>query len=352
MGRRVPFFLDDAEGSFLPFSVMTTGLWVAVSGIPPSGLIHAIPPACRRRVEVLATPTLEDAGDEVLLHGPEWSVDGATSFVPSIAALASAPLGVRLELSVRTGGVWSPFAAGVSLGGASFTPLAPVDGFDVEVDVFRTRGPVEAARLRLRLRAEEAPALLAERWMLTLSAADDAPARSAPGPAGPALRLEVPPRSQMDADRAIASRVCSPTCVAMVLDYWRRSSAPASLAAEMFHPGVDLYGVWPAAILAAGRRGLAGYLLRFPDWSAATWCLERGLPITASVRYATGELTGAAVAETPGHLIVLTGWTGEEVLVNDPAASGAPSVPRRYRLDELARVWLERTGIGYVIFPV
>jgi Peptidase_C39 like family len=331
---------------------MTTGLWVGASGIPPSELIHAIPPACRRRVEALETPTLEDAVDDVLLPGPEWVVSGATAFVPSLAAVVSTPIGVRLELSVRTGSGWSPYAAGVSLGGAAFAPLPPVDGLDVDVDVFRTRGPVEAARLRLRLRRDEASALLAARWMLALSAADGAPARSASGPARPALRLEVPPRSQMDAEPAIASRVCSPTCVAMVLDYWRRSPTLASLAAEMFHPGVDLYGVWPAAILAAGRRGLAGYLLRFPDWSSATWCLERGLPIIASVRYAAGELTGAAVAETPGHLIVLTGWAGDEALVNDPAASGVPSVPRRYRLDELARVWLERTGIGYVIFPV
>jgi Peptidase_C39 like family len=331
---------------------MTAGLWVATSGIPPSELSHAIPPACRRRVEVLEPSIVEDAGGEVLLPGPEWAVNGATSFVPSLAAVVSTPIGVRLELSVRTGDGWSPFAAGVSLGGGAFAPLPPVDGLDVDVDVFRAREPVEAARLRLRLRADEAPTLLGQRWMLALSAADGAPARSTPGPAAPALRLEVPPRSQLDADRAIANRICSPTCVAMVLDYWRRSPTLASLAAEMFHPGVDLYGVWPAAILAAGRRGLVGYLLRFPDWSAAVWCLERGLPIIASVRYAAGELTGAAVAETPGHLLVLTGWTGDDVLVNDPAASGASSVPRRYRLDELARVWLERTGVGYVIFPL
>jgi hypothetical protein len=332
---------------------MTTGLWVTASALPPAVLTDAIPPACRRRVDASAPPTVRPDGAEVLVQGPEWPVDGATYFVPSFAALTARSFSVRFELSVRLGGAWSPFAAGVGLGAPAFAPPSPIDGLDVDIDVFRTSTPAEAARLRLRLRADEAPALLEARWMLGLSASDGASSPSPPPPAtGSALRLEVPPRSQMDADRAIAGRICSPTCVAMVLDYWRRPPALPTLAAEMFHAGVDLYGVWPAAIVAAGRRGLAGYLLRFPDWAAATWCLERGLPIVASVRYAAGELTGAAVAATPGHLVVLTGWAGEDVLVNDPGAPSTASVARRYRLDEFARAWLGRASLGYVIFPV
>jgi hypothetical protein len=118
----------------------------------------------------------------------------------------------------------------------------------------------------------------------------------------------------------------------------------------VFHPALDLYGVWPAAVRAAAARGVAGYLLRFPDWTAARWCLARGIPIVASVRYAAGELTGAAVAATPGHLLVLTGWEAGDVLVNDPAAPTADAVPRRYRADELGRAWLARGGVGYVLF--
>ena len=90
--------------------------------------------------------------------------------------------------------------------------------------------------------------------------------------------------------------------------------------------------------------------MRFPDWLAAKWCLERGLPIIASVRYAAGELTDAAIRETAGHLVVITGCRGRDVFVNDPAAPTAAAVPRRYRRDEFTRVWLERSGVGYVLF--
>ena len=61
-------------------------------------------------------------------------------------------------------------------------------------------------------------------------------------------------------------------------------------------------------------------------------------------------MTGAAVAETSGHLLVLTGYEGDHVFVNDPAALRAAEVGRRYRLDELRRVWLARAGVGYVLF--
>jgi len=325
---------------------MTTGLWAAVSGLPPAAVVAAVPPACRRALDP-ATAWIED--DAVILEGPAWPADGATHFVPAFSALTDAPFSVRFELSARAHGAWSPWVASVGLGSAPFTPLADAPPLGVDVDVFRASAPIEAVRLRARVLAPSPAAIVGAPWLLTLSAADSA--HPAPPAAADVARLAVPALSQMETDAAIARRICSPACVAMVLDFWRRPVPLAALAAEMFHPGTDLYGVWPAAVLAAGRRGIAGYLLRFPDWAAAAWCLEQGLPVIASIRYAAGELTNAAIPETSGHLIVLTGIDGASALVNDPAAPTSATVPRRYTIPELSHIWLTRTGVGYVLFP-
>ena len=49
-------------------------------------------------------------------------------------------------------------------------------------------------------------------------------------------------------------------------------------------------------------------------------------------------------------VVSLTGYEDGLVLVNDPAAPTADTVPRRYRRGELSRAWLARGGIGYVLF--
>jgi len=146
-------------------------------------------------------------------------------------------------------------------------------------------------------------------------------------------------------------RICSPTSVGMALAFHGCEVPTMVLAEQIFHRATDRYGVWPAAVRVAAAHGVPGYLLRFPDWDAVAWCLARGLPIVASIRYAAGELKNAAIPDTTGHLIVITGLEGDDVLVNDPAAPTVAGVSRRYVRAELTRAWLERSGVGYVFLP-
>lgn len=291
-------------------------------------------------------------GAEAVVDVPEWRPRRpARHLVPAFSALAPASFGFRFEVSAQAGRTWSPWVGGAAIGEARFGPIAQrADGLVADIDEFRASGPVDAVRLRLRVSAADPRALFAAPWLVSCSAWDGEAATTDRGPGGGRARLAVPAVSQMETDEPIRRRICSPASVAMVLAYYGAPVDVAALAREIFHPGLDRYGVWPAAIVAAARHGLAGYLLRFPDWASAAWCLEHGMPVIASVRYGAGELPGAAISETTGHLLVLTGWEGDGVLVNDPAAATVGEVARRYPLDALCRVWLGRAGVGYVLF--
>jgi len=344
---------------------VTTDLVVVTHGIDPAIVRAAIPPSCVTGVSHGHTIVV-DRYEAVIEMPPYFPRSRARSFVPSLALLDAASVAFRFELSVRAASVWSPWTESVTIGsprlGADWAratmAASQSEAFRCDVDVFSTPTSVDAVRARVRVRVPDVERVLSSPLMFALSVHDlerasrvrvegsdeGADDRQA------SVEISVPPLSQMEASDALARRICSPACVAMILQQRGRGVDLESLAAEMLQPDVALYGVWPAAIAAAARRGIAGYVLRFPDWAAARWCLDAGLPIVASVRYAKGKLTGAAIEETPGHLIVLRGYAGDEVLVNDPAAPTRSEVSRRYARTELERVWLDRAGIGYVFF--
>ena len=345
---------------------MTTDLFAIMGALDPVVVERAIPPACRGAIQGGGRGRVD--GPDAVIESPVWIPRRpARHFVPSLSVPSDTAISFRTELSIQSAGRWSPWVASASIGPASFPPVADRDespgsrqnaapvsnpnrGLLCDVDVFTADVPATAVRARARVR--DATSIMSGAWLFTLSASDLEPGSTERSDAGGSTAMAVPVLSQMDASAAVARRICSPACVAMVLRYWGHVAGAESLAAEMFHPSLDLYGVWPAAIAAAARRRLGGYLLRFPDWNASRWCLDAGLPIIASIRYAAGELTGAAIAETSGHLVVVTGYDGDAVLVNDPAASPASRVARRYARDEFEHVWLARAGVGYVFFPL
>jgi len=331
-------------------AVMLTDLFAASSSISADVVLRSIPPDVRRPI-VSARDTRRE-GDDVVVEFPPFAPRRpAVHFVPSFSALTGETYSARFEAAAADTGE-AGWIATASLGPDEFLRRAFGHGvLRSEIDVLVASRPLDAIRLRLRLRSRAADAVLAAPWLVTLSTSDGGVVDSSGGRDLPASAIDVPARSQMEESEAVRNRICSPTSVAMVLALHGHQVRVTDLAAEMYHPPLDLYGVWPCAIQAAARRGIAGYLLRFPGWTAAAWCLMRGLPIVASVRYAAGELTDAAIPATSGHLLVLTGLEGNDVMVNDPAAPSRAQVRRRYDRGELTRVWLERAGVGYVFFP-
>jgi len=326
-----------------------TDLFAVAAGLDPRVVADAIPPSVRRALEPAAAPR-RDGDDLVLDLGPWTPRAPARHLLPSLALLTPRPPSMRFELSARRAGAWSSWIATTTLGDHEFAPMpAALDGLSADIDEVHARPPLEAVRLRVRVGGPARDAMLEAPWLVTLSFWDGAVGRDPTR--ATRVTLGVPARTQMTEPEAVRRRICSPTSVGMALEHLGRAVPTHVLAAEILHAPTDRFGVWPAAVRAAATHGLPGYLLRFPDWEAVGWCLGRGLPIVASVRYAAGELENAAIPETTGHLIVITGLDGEAVLVNDPAAPTVAEVPRRYLRAELTRAWLERAGVGYVFLP-
>ncbi len=304
-----------------------------------------VPPSCRRPPLPLPPIIRMSDGTAILELPPLVPRARVSRIIPSLSALTDTDYSFRFEARVGD----SPWVTASPVGPYGFADAAQgTDRLRAEIDVFEAVPPVTEVCLRARLHAPDLDRLVRAPLLVCASLSGEGADHGEPTEGR--VRLDVPAQSQMEAPETIRNRVCSPTCVAMVLGHWKRPVDPATVAAEMFDPRHDLYGVWPAAIRAAARRGVAGYLLRFPSWAAAAWCLDHAMPVIASVRYAAGELGGAAIAATAGHLLVLTGYDGETVFVNDPASPTVRAVPRAYALADVRRVWLERSGVGYVLF--
>jgi hypothetical protein len=89
----------------------------------------------------------------------------------------------------------------------------------------------------------------------------------------------------------------------------------------------------------------------FDDWCAPQRVIAAGVPMVASIRFAAGNLPGAPLKATPGHLVVVHGVGPDQVQVCDPAAPDTPTVPRTYATHHFARAWLEHRGAAYILLP-
>ena len=171
-----------------------------------------------------------------------------------------------------------------------------------------------------------------------------------PDQACTSLRAEVPGSfSQMEADPAIRRRICSPTALAMAMSRFANAPGWPETVAACYDEATKAYGVWPLAIQWASRHGVLGAVEVFSDWLAPLACLEAGVPLVCSIRFSKDQLKGAPLAQTGGHLVLLYGIEGDQVLVKDPAADSASQVDRRYNAESFTRAWLAHRGAAYVL---
>ena len=222
------------------------------------------------------------------------------------------------------------------------------------IDCFHVHKTLTDAALTLQL-TDAAPM---GRYLLTVSTRRlDIDAVAVP-PRHAGLAQRPPALTQMTAHAGLAGRICSPTCVAMVMAQREKSSATDDwntlrdqMVAHCRDPATGMYGVWPLALRAAASQGSLGAVELFDDWREPLQVLAAGVPLVTSIRFARGGLSGAPLEQTGGHLVVLYAADSNYVWANDPAAENADAVPRRYAADEFSRAWLSHRGAAYILPP-
>jgi len=154
--------------------------------------------------------------------------------------------------------------------------------------------------------------------------------------------IDVPCRSQMVVPK-IGNRICSPTSVAMVFEYYGTNLPTTTVAKGVYDNGANIYGNWPFNTAFAASLGFDAYVDTF-NLEALKHALSHGVPAVCSIATSDKtQLEGSPMAYPSGHLIVACGYeqigSVTYIIVNDPAAPSHDSVRRRYRADQFERVW-------------
>ncbi|MCF2972417.1 peptidase C39 family protein [Synechococcus sp. Nb3U1] len=310
--------------------------------------------------------------------GSYWVGEATSPAVPTgfamVGAIASwnaiTPRGTWLELLIRAkvqdrwtkwyhGGVWaadpSTLASHSVKGqrdedGTLYTDLLVLDdeingaeAFQVKLRLF-TQDPGRSARV--------------DQVAVALSNVPVKPDRLLPGdPARWGQILEVPQCSQMVYPEG-GEVWCSPTSLAMVMAYWQQDIGPCEPMVRSSVAGVydwvyRGHGNWVFNVAHAAEQGLAGVVARLESFAQAEDWIAAGVPVILSFAWAEGDLDGAPIPKSDGHLAVLVGFDANgDPVVNDPAAKTDTEVRRTYRRAQLESLWLEHSGgTVYLIHP-
>jgi hypothetical protein len=159
---------------------------------------------------------------------------------------------------------------------------------------------------------------------------------------------------------------CSPTSLSMILGYYRALPASSNytwvssryadrwvdhVARVVYDYGYQGAGNWAFNTAYAANLTYDAFVTRLTSLREAERFIAAGIPLAASISFSRGQLSGAPISATNGHLVVIAGFTADgDVVVNDPAASSDASVRRVYDRAQFERVWLQRSsGTVYVV---
>lgn len=311
---------------------------------------------------------------EVRMPGVAGSFGSMDHLIPSWHA--TTPPGTWIQMHVRaklatgwTGWyrlpIWSSDAASLKRHSVKL-PSDATGG--VDVDTFFLKSPQTASAYQLSVTLfSTSPTVSPRVHMIAAVASRDAAKypQTSPDRAVWGTDLPVPGRSQAlpeykDKGFGGGGEVwCSPTSTSMVMEYWSHvlSSAPLNLsvpdaAAGCFDWVYNGTGNWPFNTAFASAQGLFGVVTRLYSMTEAEAWIKAGVPLIISISFKPGELPGAPISKTNGHLIVVRGFDKNgDVIVNDPAARDNAAVHLTYPRAALEAAWTHSHRTAYLIYP-
>ncbi|MBI0445814.1 peptidase C39 family protein [Deinococcus sp. DB0503] len=289
-----------------------------------------------------------------ILTGQVLKVTPFDELVPSWNARTPGAGSVTVEVRAQVGSSWSRwFSFGTWRSGEGRSSLNGQKDAAGQVltDTLRLNAKASAYQYRVTLRGAGTAVRL-----LAFTTSDRA--RRADGLGQPGHRatwgkiVNVPQRSQMLYPGG-GEVWCSPTSVSMILAQHGVNVTVPQAAAGTFDRAYGGTGNWPFNTAYAGALGLRAFVTRLPNLAEAERYTAAGLPLAVSLGWKKGELPGAPIPSSDGHLMVLVGFdTQGNPVVNDPAAPTDVGVRRTYPRAAFERQWLTHSGgLSYVIAP-
>lgn len=287
---------------------------------------------------------------------------------------AATPAGTWVETQVRAQIAGTRYTKWYSLGvWASGTETVErhsvnlqgdTDGF-VAVDTWvrsKSKQPVTGLQVKVRMFSETGTAVPTLK-SLGLTYSTEAPNKVTPSTGNPAnwgTLINVPECSQMVYPDG-GEVWCSPTSTSMVLGYFGYNAGDCEPRVRDAVEGVydwvyDGHGNWPFnTAYAAAETNFAreGYVRRYTSLTDVEPWVKAGVPVIFSFAWSKGDLDGAAIPSSNGHLAVIVGFDAQgNPIVNDPAAAADADVQRTYNRAQLETQWLTSSGgTVYLIVP-
>jgi len=268
---------------------------------------------------------------------------------------ADLPKGARLEMqaSVRVAVRWTKWFSLAAIDDGTLIQADEQEDGDgrVDVDTLKLKKPADAFKYRFEIAARKKPASLR---LAAVTVSDErAPASPSAFSTGAwVTELKVKPRSQGDEQEQYKHDICSPTSLAMILEFWGVKKTTVEVAEMVRVPKTQTFGHWPFNVAAAASLGLEGWVARLNGLDELEHEIAAGRPVEVSLTWGPGELSGAPIKQTKGHLVVVIGFTDKgDVIVDDPAAPAA-SGRRVYKRAEFHRAWrVNKRGLAYLLGP-